>query len=349
MSVTSRSRNEPVARPVITLPPDEPSPDVTPTSVFRAPAWRRGAPRWHAAAEWGIRLVALVSIIAIVLIFVFILAEAMPIFTSHVVRAEVTPSKMWLRQAWEDGPARYLWQPTSDIPKYSVVPLVIGTLKVTLVSLAIGAPIGVLSAIYVAQIAPRRVREIVKPTIELLAGIPSVVLGVFALLFLGTWMQKAFGFEHRLNAVLAGAALSLAIIPLIFTIAEDALTAVPKEFIDASLALGASKMQTILRVVVPAAVPGIAAGVVLGFGRAIGETMIVLMASGNAALSEWTFGHSTRTVTATIAQEMAEVVHHSPHYVVLFYLGAVLLVFTLVTNIGAQRIVEHFRRKRGGT
>jgi phosphate transport system permease protein len=193
------------------------------------------------------------------------------------------------------------------------------------------------------------VREVLKPVVELLAGVPSVVLGVFALIVVGTWLQKAFGFEHRLNAILAGVALSMTSVPLIFTIAEDAITAVPRDYVDASLALGATKMHTVLRVVVPAAIPGIAAGIVLGFGRAIGETMIVVIASGNAALADWSLGHSTRTVTATIAQEMGEAVHGSPHYVVLFGLGATLLAFTFVTNLVAQRIVEHFRKQRGGT
>lgn len=339
MSGISRSQNEPVATPELTPTP----------GLNRAPAWRRGTPRWHTLAEWGIRITALLAVIAIVLIFVFIGVECLPLFHDHLVRAEVTPMKMWLPQPWDGEVAKYAWQPASTIPKFGVVPLVIGSLKVTFVALAAATPIAVLAAIYAAHIAPRWLREVIKPTVELLAGIPSVVIGVFALLVVGTWMQSAFGFEHRLNAILAGTALSLTVIPLIFTISEDALTAVPKDFVDASLALGASKMQTILKVVVPAAVPGIAAGVVLGFGRAVGETMIVLMASGNAALSEWTFGHSTRTITATIAQEMAEVVHGSPHYVVLFYLGAILLVFTFITNLVAQRIVEHFRRKRGGT
>ncbi len=315
----------------------------------RAASFRRKSPAWHGLAEWGIRATALLAIAAIVLIFVFILKEALPILFDTHVRGEVSLMKMWLPQAWDGGPARFSWQPASEVPKYSLMPLVAGSLKVTLIALVISAPIAILAAVYTASIAPRRVREVLKPVVELLAGVPSVVLGVFALIVAGTWLQKLFGFEHRLNAVLAGCALSVTIVPLIFTIAEDAITAVPRDYVDASLALGATKMHTILRVVVPAAVPGIAAGIVLGFGRAIGETMIVVIASGNAALLDATLGHSTRTITATIAQEMGETVHGSPHYVVLFVLGATLLAFTFVTNLGAQRIVEHFRKKRGGT
>lgn len=351
MSVTSRSPSrDPEPRAALGDDATRVA-EATPTAtrVMRAPAWRKGAPRWHVVAEWGIRATAVIAVLAIVLIFVFIAREALPIFTDHDVRQEVTPRTMLLPQTWRGSPPHYAWQPTSDEPKYSLVPLVMGSLKVTLVAMAVATPLGVLAAIFVANLASRRVREIVKPTLELLAGIPSVVLGVFALVVVGTWLQKVFGFEHRLNAIVAGGVLSLTVIPLVFTVAEDALSAVPKEFLDASLALGASKVQTVARVVVPAAVPGIAAGVVLGFGRAIGETMIVLMASGNAAIDTFRLGLSTRTVTATIAAEMAEVVHGSPHYVVLFVLGAVLLTFTFVTNLAAQRIVEQFRRKRGGT
>jgi phosphate transport system permease protein len=342
MSATSPSRrSDSVTRAAIE--------EITPSIASRRPAFRRRTPRWHAVAEWGIRATALIAILAIVAIFAFILSEALPLFTSSTIHQEVTPGTMWWKQAWEGGPPRWLWQPNSDVPKYSLVPLVLGTLKITAVSVGIGAPIAVLAAIFTASVAPRWLREIIKPTIELLAGIPSVVLGVFALVVMGTWLQRVFGFEHRLNAVLAGAALSLTLIPLVFTIAEDAISAVPRDYVDASLALGASRMHTVFNVVVPAALPGIGAGIVLGVGRAVGETMVVLIASGNAAISSWALGLSTRTVTATIAQEMAEVVHGSPHYVVLFGLGGVLLVFTLITNIAAQRIVEHFRKKRGGS
>jgi len=358
MSATSRSRSNHAAAhdthgasppPPQPPPPPEQEDESANSAVFRLAGWRKTPPKWHGAAEVAIKVTALVAIVAIVLIFVFIGLEALPLFTSKVVRSEVTPSSMWLQQTWGEGAPRWSWQPASEIPKYSIVPLVIGSLKITIVALVVGAPLGILSAIFTSQIAPRWLREILKPTIELLAGIPSVVIGVFALLVMATWAQKLFGFEHRLNAIVAGCALSLTIIPLVFTLAEDALSSVPKSFADASLALGASKMYTVTHVIVPAALPGIAAGVVLGFGRAIGETMIVVMASGNAALSNWSLGTSTRTITATIAQEMAEVVHGSPHYVVLFGLGATLLMFAFVTNVVAQRIVESFRRKRGGS
>lgn len=347
MSATSPSRNRPAPVPVPESEQPEPDREHTPTGAFRTVAWRKSPPGWHRVAEVAIKVTALTAIVAVALIFVFIAFESLPLFTSKLVHQEVTFAKMWLSQAW-DGPG-WAWQPTSSVPKFSILPLLVGSLKITIVSVVVGAPLGILAAIFTSQIAPRWLREILKPTIELLAGIPSVVIGVFALLVMATWFQRAFGFEHRLNALVAGCALSLTIIPLVFTLAEDALSSVPKSFSDASLALGATRMYTIVNVIVPAALPGIAAGVVLGFGRAIGETMIVVMASGNAALLNWSLGTSTRTITATIAQEMAEVVHGSPHYVVLFVLGATLLLFAFATNLVAQRIVERFRRKRGGT
>jgi ABC-type phosphate transport system permease subunit len=179
----------------------------------------------------------------------------------------------------------------------------LGTLKVTLIAMLIGTPLALGGALYVG-VAPVRLREWIKPGIELLAGIPSVVMGFFALIVLASWLQARFGLEFRLNALNAGIALALAIIPIIYTVSEDALNAVPQSYREASLALGASKIQTAVRVVLPAAMPGIGAAMILGFGRAIGETMIVLMASGNAAYLSLSPLTSARTLSATIAAEL---------------------------------------------
>jgi len=165
---------------------------------------------------------------------------------------------------------------------------------------------------------------------------------------LATWVQSIFGTEHRLNTLVAGIALSFAIMPVVFSVSEDALRAVPDSYRQAAIALGSTKSQVVLRVVLPAAAPGIAAAVVLGFGRAIGETMIVILATGNAALLDFDLGHSVRTVTATIAQELGEVVVGSAHYHLLFFLGALLFLSTLVVNAGGERIVSGMRRKLGG-
>jgi phosphate transport system permease protein len=226
--------------------------------------------------------------------------------------------------------------------------LVVGTIKVTLISMIVAVPLGVGAALFVSQYASRKWREIIKPTVELLAGIPSVVLGFFALMVMASWFQGIFGLDSRLNALVAGVALSFAIIPVIFTMSEEAFGAVPRSYIEASTALGAPRWQTIVRVVIPAAGPGVAAGVALGMGRAVGETMIVLMASGNAAILSSSPVDSVRTVSATIAAELAEVVFGGAHYTVLFFLGVLLFGFTLATNFVGELAIGRMRRKLGG-
>jgi phosphate transport system permease protein len=284
-----------------------------------------------------ITAVAFTGIAALVLILVFIAKEALALFLDAHAREEASLSKMFLPQVVRQGrPAAFVWQPVSNVPKVSMIPLFIGTLKTTLVSMAVAVPVGVMGALYAAEFAPRRLREVLKPTIELLAGIPSVVLGFFALMVLASFLQDTFGLTTRLNAVVAGLALALAIVPVIFTVSEDALTAVPRSYREASLALGATPWETAWKVVLPAAAPGILAACVLGFGRAIGETMIVLMASGNAAIASWNFTDSVRSMSATIAAEMGEVVVGSPHYSLLFFIGVELFLFTFILNMVAS-------------
>jgi phosphate transport system permease protein len=294
------------------------------------------------AAELAVKVVAIASILAVVLILVFVGKEALPIFFSPEIQREVTFGSLFGGSA-----AGHIWQPVSDVPKYDVLPLVLGSLKITAVALAIAVPLSVAAAIYVAEHAPKRLREIIKPAIELLAGVPSVVVGFFALVVLASWVQSAFGTAHRLNVLVAGVGLSFAICPIVFTVAEDALRAVPGTYRTAAIALGSTPSQVLLRVVVPAAGPGIAAAVVLGFGRAVGETMIVVLASGNAAIFDGALGHSARTITATIAQELGEVVVGSPHYHVLFLLGAMLFISTFGVNLLGERVVMRMRLAGG--
>jgi len=308
------------------------------------------APFWHRAAEWLLHVLAVSAIVAIVLILLFTAKEAAPILWSKVVREEVTLTKMWVPQLWpgydESGS---VWQPVSDIPKFGVWPLILGTLKVTLVSMAVSVPLGVGAAVYVSQYARPRVAEIVKPIVELLAGIPSVVLGFFALMVMATWFQNVFHLESRLNALVCGVALSFAVIPVIFTLSEEALRAVPRSYVEASIALGAARWQTIARVILPAASPGIAAGVALGLGRAVGETMIVLMASGNAAIVSASLADSARTIAATIAAELAEVVFGGAHYTVLFFLGTLLFLVTFGINTAGDWAIRRMKRRLGST
>jgi phosphate transport system permease protein len=232
------------------------------------------------------------------------------------------------------------WLPVSDRPRYGLIPLFIGTLKITLIAILFAAPIAILAALFSAAFAPYWMREIIKPAIELLAGFPSVVIGFFALMVMASFFQGLFGYDGRLNAFVGGVAMALAAIPIIFTITEDALTAVPRTYTEASLALGATRWQTALFVVLPAAVPGIFAAVLLGIGRVFGETMIALMATGNAAMSSINPFESVRTLAATIGAEMAEVVYGDTHYSVLFLIGALLFIFTFSLNALAEFYVK---------
>ncbi len=243
------------------------------------------------------------------------------------------------------------WLPVSDRPRYGLIPLFVGTLKITLIAMLFAAPIAILAALFSAAFAPYWLRELLKPAIELLAGFPSVVIGFFALMVMATFFQNIFGYDGRLNAFVGGVAMALAAIPIIFTITEDALTAIPHTYTEASLALGATRWQTALFVTLPAATPGIFAAILLGIGRVFGETMIALMATGNAALSSINPFESVRTLAATIGAEMAEVVFGDTHYSVLFLIGSMLFVFTFSLNALAEfyvkgKLVKRFQGKQ---
>jgi phosphate transport system permease protein len=238
------------------------------------------------------------------------------------------------------GLAGKTWMPVSDNPRYGLVPLVVGTFKITIIAILFAAPLAILAALFSAAFAPKWMQEIIKPAIEILAGFPSVVIGFFALIVMATFFQQLFGYETRLNAFVGGVAMALAAIPIIFTVCEDVMTAVPSTYKEASLALGASKWQTAFFVTLPAAAPGIFAAVLLGIGRIFGETMIVLMATGNAALISMNPFDSVRTLSATIGAEMAEVVFGDTHYSVLFLIGTLLFVFTFVLNATAEFYVK---------
>ncbi|MCK9408239.1 MAG: phosphate ABC transporter permease subunit PstC [Bacteriovoracaceae bacterium] len=318
-------------------------------------------------AEKLITATAFMSFTFIVLIFIFVFRETLPIFSApdEIAATEelgeqetygnivLTDAERAVEEkqnksiAAEEGvTAKNLagdrWQPISGKPKYGLLPLIIGSLKVSLIAVLLAAPIGILAALFTAAFAPKWAKEALKPMIEILAGFPSVVIGFFALVVLATFIQDFFGLEYRLNAFVGGVALSLAVIPIIFTISEDAISAVPKSLTEASLALGATKWQTALKVVLPAATPGIFASVILGVGRAFGETMIVLMATGNAALTSADPFEPVRTMSATIGAEMAEVVFGETHYNVLFLIGSILFLFTFTLNA----IAEIFVRQR---
>jgi len=292
---------------------------------------------------------AFLAILSLILIFVFIGKEALPIFTSAEIREEADLAKLFMPQpAREGAEPEYNWQPVSEVPKYSLMPLLVGTLKVTIIATLTAIPLSVFAALYTAEFAPPWARETVKPAIELLAGIPSVVVGFFCLMVLAGWLQDIFGWTFRLNAVTAGVGLSLAVIPIVYTVCEDAFSSVPQTYRDGSIAMGASSWQTAARVVLPAAMPGVLAACVLGFGRAIGETMIVLIASGNAAILSFSPTDSIRTFSATIAAELGEVVVGSAHYHVLFFIGAFLFLITFLLNLFGHWWVGRLQKKLQG-
>jgi phosphate transport system permease protein len=241
----------------------------------------------------------------------------------------------------------FIWQPVGQIHKYNIIPLIVGSLKTTLVGLLFGVPLAIGAALYVSQLAAPTAREIIKPAIELLAGIPSVVVGFFSLLVMASVLQSVFGYQTRLNSFVAGIGLSLAVIPIVFSIAEDALTSVPRSYTQAALALGSSRWQAAWQIVLPAALPGVFAGVVLGFGRAIGETMIVLMVC-SASVMSWSFFDSARSITTTIAAEMGEAVAGGHHYRMLFMLGTLLFAVTFVSNMVADVVIHRFKLQLEG-
>jgi phosphate transport system permease protein len=285
-----------------------------------------------------LRGAAFAAVASLLLIMIFVFKEALPVLTSAEVQKEAS-----LRGFF----ATPLWQPVGAVPKYGITPLLVGTFKVVLVAMMFAVPLGVLAAVFASEFASPRIREFLKPAVEMLAGIPSVVMGFFALIVMASWIQVLTGAHIRLNALNAGIALGLGVVPTIFTVCEDALRSVPRSYREASLALGASPWQTAWNVTLPAASAGVAAGVLLGLARAVGETMIVLMASGNAAITSASVFDSVRTLSASIAAELAEVVFGSAHYSVLFFLGAILFVATFVINVIAGLYVDRLHRKLG--
>jgi phosphate transport system permease protein len=257
----------------------------------------------------------------------------------EVVNENVTNNKEGADKTWSTFLSTE-WVPVSDNPRFGLLALLIGTLKVTIIAMLIAGPLAILAAIYTSCFASNRRKEIIKPIIEMLAAFPSVVIGFFAMMVLATFFQDIFGYDSRLNAFIGGVAMALAAIPIIYTISEDALSAVPKTYTEASLALGASKAQTAFSVILPAATPGIFAALLLGVGRVFGETMIALMATGNAALLSANPFESVRTFAATIGSEMAETVFGETHYSVLFFIGSLLFIFSFALNAVAEFYVK---------
>lgn len=280
--------------------------------------------------EGLIFLAGLLTIVVLLGIVILLLKEGLPIFFH-------TPP-------WEFFFGTK-WYPVSEPPTFGIMPFFVSTLMVTLVATAIAVPVGVGCAAYLSEIAPTRVRETVKPIIELLAGIPSVVMGFIGLMLLSPLVQSMFNLNTGLCGLTAGIMLAMMSLPIIISVSEDALRAVPDEFRQASYALGATRWETIRYISVPAALSGIAAAIMLGVGRAIGETMTVLMVAGGALAVPSSPTDPMMPMTASIASGIGNAVRGGLQYQALFAIGLSLFIMTLLVNLIADRVLERQKRK----
>lgn len=267
------------------------------------------------------------SIIIVLLIFLFLFKEAIP-FIGDPGIGELLHS---------------VWNPVSfQKEEFGLYPLITGSILVTLLATLIAIPFGIIGAVYISEVASPNEREFLKPFIEILAGIPSVVLGFFGLVVVAPLIKNLFGLNTGLTAITGSVLLAFMAIPTIMSISEDAIKSVPSAYKEASLALGASTLETIWKVVVPAALSGIIASVMLGMGRVVGETMAVMMVTGNAPVISLNPFTSVRTMTATIAAEMGEVTFGSHHYMALFWVGIVLMIMTFILNLISYRVLKKY-------
>jgi len=281
-------------------------------------------------------LITCSSVVAVLLIFLFIFKQAIPFIGASSVKQFFTSTG---------------WYPKADNPEFGALALITGSFYVTIVSIFFAVPIGILAAVFLSDIVSLKIKNIIKPVIELLAAIPSVAYGFFAVLILSPWLQKNLGFSTGVNALNASIILSIMALPTIISVAEDSLSALGRDLREASYSLSATRFETIFKVVIPAAHSGIIAAIVLGMMRAIGETMVVWMASGNASRIPspwWDLSQSVRTLTATIAGDMAETPKGSIHFHSLFMMGVVLLVFTFCLNSLSEYFLSKAKKRTGG-
>lgn len=270
-------------------------------------------------------LSGIASIVFVALIFIFLLKEGLSLFSSY---------------GFFDFLFGLNWYPISDPPQFGILPLMLGSAIVTLGAIIICVPFGLAVAVYVAEVAPVWLRDILKSGIELLAAIPSVVLGFIGIVTLAPFLKNLFNLPSGLTALAGSIMLAFMAMPTVVSIIEDAIVSIPKSYKEGSLALGATHWQTIYRVIIPAASSGILAAIMLGIGRVIGETMAVLMITGNAAVMPTSIFQPVRTMTATIAAEMGEAVGGSPHYFALFSIGIILFIISFVINIVADALLH---------
>jgi phosphate transport system permease protein len=262
------------------------------------------------------------------LIMLFLFREGLPLFTEYSVVDFLT--------------GKY-WYPTADPPDFGILPLFLGSLWVTFGALLICVPLGIASAVFISEVAPSSIRDLLKSLIELLAGIPSVVYGFFGLIVVVPWVKETFNLPIGKTALTGSMLLGIMAFPTVVSLAEDAINAVPKSYKEAALALGSSKWQTIYKVTIPAALSGISCAAILGMGRAVGETMTVLMVSGMSPIISTSFLQPVRPMTANIAAEIGEAVWGGQHYHAIFAIGIVLFMFTLLINIAADWISHQYK------
>ena len=279
-------------------------------------------------------IIALGSITMLGLIVLFLFMEGLPIF-------KLTSVKEFIFGQY--------WYPTDDPADFGIFPLIIASMAVTVVSSLISIPLGVMTAIFLAECASHRVREWVKPVVELLAALPSVVIGFFGMVIVAPFLQQTLNIPTGLNLFNASLMLAFMSIPTICSISEDAIFGVPTELKEASLALGATRWETIARVILPASISGISTAVILGMSRAIGETMVVLMVAGGATMIPTSLFDPVRPMPASIAAEMAEAPFRGDHYYALFATGIVLFLFTLMFNMVAEYISNKYRQVGAAT
>lgn len=271
--------------------------------------------------------VGIFNIIIVILIFLFILTNSLSFFKDYPI------SKFFLGGEW-----------ISLSGKYGILPLLVGSFWVTIVALGISVPVGIITTIYISEYASKKRKKFFKIIIETMSALPSVVLGYLGLYLLSGFIKNLFQLNSGLNALTGGIMLSFMAIPTIVSLSDDALNALDPSYREASLSLGANKLETIFKILLPAAFPGIFAGIMLGFGRIIGETMTVLMITGNSPIMATSPLSAVRTLTATIAAEMGEVVQGSTHYYALFAIALVLFIISFITNSIADKYIRKSRK-----
>jgi len=273
----------------------------------------------------------IIAILILVGIFALLLSSAVPAFREVNLKEFLFGT---------------LWDPTSPTKaSYGILTQIVSSILVTIGAMVLAVPVGLAVAAYLSDVAHWRVREIVKPVVEILAGIPSVVIGFLGIVILGPALGNLTGRSNGLNALNGSILLAIMSLPTIISISEDSLSAVPRSYGEGSLALGGSRWQTLLRVKFPAALSGIIAAVMLGMGRAIGETMTVLMATGNARAFPHGFFDSVRTMTSNIAIELGEVPYFTTHYYALFAVGLVLFILTFLVNMAADVVLRKYQER----